>query len=193
MHEYPTHKVALAPPARRARSLFYDGGRDWTVDGPHAGGHRWEAPRAPHASTKERSVSAIQVCDAPGCARRAIKPCFDCGQWRCEEHLTPAVHQHRGAVVHLCPTCMQAHVDDPERLRIYGVEDTHPRHTPEMLLRRSPALSFPRGPLPGARIHADVIASPLDRTRLDRTRRLDAPTPRDPAHSPAARRNRRRV
>jgi hypothetical protein len=89
----------------------------------------------------EGRLSAVHICGAAGCARRAVKPCFDCGEWRCEEHLLAAVHHRKSAVVQLCPTCMQGHVEHPERLRLEGIEDPRAHRAPHPLVGRESGLS----------------------------------------------------
>lgn len=89
---------------------------------------------------REGRLSAVHICGAAGCARRAVKPCFDCGEWRCEEHLLAAVHHRKSAVVQLCPTCMQGHVEHPERLRLDGIEDPRAHRAPHPLIGREAGL-----------------------------------------------------
>ena len=92
-------------------------------------GDQWDVygvadPRSVLATQgRGRRLSAMRICNAPGCTQRAARPCFDCGAWRCEEHLLAAVHHRKSAVVHLCPNCLHAHVNAPDRLRLDGVED----------------------------------------------------------------------
>jgi hypothetical protein len=94
-----------------------------------------ERPRSALAPRiREGRLSAVHICGAAGCTRRAVKPCFDCGEWRCEEHLLAAVHHRKSTVVHLCPTCMQGHVEHPERLRLDGIEDPRTQRAPHPLL-----------------------------------------------------------
>lgn len=69
------------------------------------------------------------ICSADGCAHRAVKRCFDCGAWRCAEHLVPTVHERKGAVVHLCPGCLQAYLNEPEHLPLVGVGEVSHRAT----------------------------------------------------------------
>lgn len=100
---------------------------------------------------RERRLSAIHLCTAPGCMGRGVRPCFDCGEWRCEEHLQAAVHHRKASIVHLCPSCLQAHMDAPERLRIDGFE-----------VERAQRAADPLAPREGPR---DQI-TPLENNRL---------------------------
>lgn len=101
-----------------------------------------DLPRAALAPRiREGRLSAVHICGAAGCSRRAVKPCFDCGEWRCEEHLLAAVHHRKSAVVQLCPTCMHGHVEHPERLRLDGIEDPRAQRAPNPLLGQEAGLS----------------------------------------------------
>ena len=88
------------------------------------------------ARGRERRLTAMHICNAPGCSRRAMRPCFDCGEWRCEEHLHAAVHHRKSAIVHLCPNCLHAHVNAPDRLRLEGFEDERAERAADPLAPR---------------------------------------------------------
>jgi hypothetical protein len=113
-------------------------------------------------------LSEIRICNAPGCGRHAVKPCFDCGQWRCEEHLLAAVHHRKSAIVHLCPNCLHAHVNNPERLRIDGYVDTQAERAADPLGAYGERRQSEITPL-----GANSILSSMPRTQSEQLWRID--------------------
>lgn len=58
------------------------------------------------------SATLTRTCAVPGCGNRASRSCARCGEARCLDHILPAIDDQIGAVVHFCPTCLEAHNDD---------------------------------------------------------------------------------
>lgn len=81
-----------------------------------------------------------RTCTVSGCLNRALKACADCGEARCLDHLLPTIDEHRGTVLHLCPTCMETRNNDlagerPPAPRLPDVFDVFDQARPTNLSR----------------------------------------------------------
>jgi hypothetical protein len=133
----PVSRLVFAEHGRATKDEWWLGKQQMLSRGGRFGVKQLLDPRrTPAMRERERKLSAVQICSAPGCTRRATRPCFDCGEWRCAEHLVAAVHHRKVAIVHLCPDCLHAYVNAPDRLRLDGFVDERAERAADPLAPR---------------------------------------------------------